>query len=53
MRQLKLNPDTLAVETFSPAIEEPVSPASTTVEASLQWCLSTSGGQYLCLVDCV
>jgi hypothetical protein len=52
MRQLRLDPDALTVETFAATIEEPVSPASTTVDASLWWCVSTSGGQYFCLADC-
>jgi hypothetical protein len=52
MRQIKLDLDTLGVESFAPASEEPASPASTTVEASLQWCGSTSGGEYFCLYLC-
>jgi len=52
MRKVRLNLDTLAVETFAPTTEEAVSPASTTVDASLWWCLSTSGGDYFCEADC-
>jgi hypothetical protein len=48
---MKLDLDSLSVETFEPG-EEPAAPESTTVDASLQWCLSTSGGQYLCLAYC-
>lgn len=52
MRKIKLDLDTLGVESFDPGSEEPFSLASTTVDASLQWCGTTSGGEYFCLYEC-
>jgi hypothetical protein len=52
MRKVKLDLNTLGVESFEPGSEESASLASTTVDASLQWCGTTSGGEYFCLYDC-
>lgn len=52
MRQFKLDLDTLGVESFEPGSEEPASLASTTYDASFQWCGGTSGGEYLCYFVC-
>jgi hypothetical protein len=52
MRQIKLDLDTLAVESFEPGSEEPASVASTTYDASFQWCGTTSGGEYFCYHAC-
>ncbi len=52
MRKTTLDLDTLTVETFEPGSGGTVAPASTTVDASLQWCGTTSGAGQLCLYEC-